>query len=101
MMYLLTSLAILFGLGAITCILVWKLYFEPTGKLVLSCALFTVYLTLLADNVALVRSTHFHGKIIIIIIIINIYLPPKNTSTVMLGTDDYEYSNSGNTKVKN
>lgn len=30
-MYVLTSLAILFGLGAITCILVWKLYFEPTG----------------------------------------------------------------------
>ena len=99
MMYLLTSLAILFGLGAITCILVWKLYFEPTGKLVLSCTLFTVHLTLLADNVALVRSTHFHGKIIIIII--NIYLSPKNTSTVMLGTEDYEYSNSGNTKVKN
>jgi hypothetical protein len=32
MMYLLTSLAILFGLGAITCILVWKLYFEQSGK---------------------------------------------------------------------
>ena len=30
----------------------------------------------------------------------NIYLPPKNTSTVMLGTGDYVYSNSGNTKVK-
>ena len=29
----------------------------------------------------------------------NIYLPPKNTSTVMLGTGDYVYSNSGNTKV--
>ena len=28
------------------------------------------------------------------------YLPPKNTSTVMFSTDDYEYSNSGNTKVK-
>ena len=27
----------------------------------------------------------------------NIYLPPKNTSTVMLGTGDYVYSNSGNT----
>jgi hypothetical protein len=32
MMYLLTSLAILFGLGAITCVLVWKLYFDPEGK---------------------------------------------------------------------
>lgn len=32
MMYLLTSFAILFGLGAITCILVWKLYFEQSGK---------------------------------------------------------------------
>ena len=29
----------------------------------------------------------------------NIYLPPKNMSTVMLGTGDYMYSNSGNTKV--
>ena len=27
----------------------------------------------------------------------NIYLPPKNTSTVMLGTGDQLYSNSGNT----
>ena len=27
----------------------------------------------------------------------NIYLPPKNTSTVMLGTGDYVHSNSGNT----
>ena len=30
----------------------------------------------------------------------NIYLPPKNMSTVMLGTGDYMYSNSGNTKVR-
>ena len=30
----------------------------------------------------------------------NIYLPPKNMSTVMLGTGDYMYSNSGNTKAR-
>ena len=30
----------------------------------------------------------------------NMYLPPKNTSTVMFSTDDFEYSNSGNAKVK-
>lgn len=31
-MYLLTAKAILFGLGAITCIVVWKLYFEQSGS---------------------------------------------------------------------
>ena len=38
--------------------------------------------------------------IIIIIIKIHMYLPPKNTSTVMFSTDDYEYSNSKNAMVK-
>ena len=39
--------------------------------------------------------------IIIIIIIIKIFIClQKNMSTVMLGTGDYMYSNSGNTKVR-
>jgi hypothetical protein len=37
MLYLLTSLAILFGLGAITCILVWKLYLEQNGEPTFFC----------------------------------------------------------------